>query len=63
MTDWISVKEVAADIGVDPQSIRVQARIDPKALGFNICVIGSRIYIPREGYNNWKRGTNNAEDV
>ena len=39
--------EVAEVLGVDPQSIRVQAKQNPALLGFNVVVIGSRTLIPR----------------
>lgn len=55
-TDTISVNEVAEDLGCNPQSIREQAQRDPSKLGFPVSVVGSRVYIPREGYNNWKNG-------
>lgn len=56
---WLSVGEVALDLGVDPQSIRVQARKDKDALGFPVCIIGSRILIPEEGYERFKKGLSN----
>lgn len=56
MSGWLSVSDVALDLGVDPQSVRIQARKDKSALGFNICMVGSRIFIPEEGYKRFKEG-------
>ena len=39
--------DVAPILGVDPQAIRNQAHEDPSQLGFPVCVIGTRIKIPR----------------
>lgn len=54
--NYMTVAEVAEELGADPQSIRDQARRNPSDLGFNICKIGSRIYVPREAYEKWKKG-------
>jgi len=48
--------DVAEAMGCDPQFIRVQAHRDPAMLGFPVCVIGSRVKIPREGFLNWYEG-------
>ncbi len=45
--DIITPAEAAQVIGCDPHYIRVQARSDPKMLGFPVVVIGSRTKIPR----------------
>ena len=34
-------------LGCDAHSIRLQARDDPRKLGFNVVVIGTRTLIPR----------------
>ena len=39
--------DVAPLLGVDPQSIRLQAQKDPDKLGFNVSVVGTRTLIPR----------------
>ena len=39
--------DVAEVLGVDAQSIRVQARQDPSLLGFPVSVVGNRTLIPR----------------
>lgn len=53
--EYLTVKQVAEDIGCNPQNLREQIRKDPKAVGFPVCVIGSRTYIPKEGYERWKK--------
>lgn len=45
--DWLLASEVAPILGTDPHSIRVAARVAPNRLGFPVCVLGSRIKIPR----------------
>lgn len=42
--------DVAPFLGCDPHHIRVQARERPELLGFNVCVIGSRVKIPKEPF-------------
>lgn len=42
--------EVAPVLGCDPQDIRVQARMAPEKLGFNVSVIGSRVKIPKAAF-------------
>lgn len=39
--------DVAGVLGCNPQSIRDVARKEPEKLGFPVCVIGTRIRIPR----------------
>lgn len=44
---YLTAKEVAGVLGCDPHSIRRQAHIDPRALGYEVIVIGRRVRIPR----------------
>lgn len=46
----ISLDDAARLLGVHPQSIRGQAHIDPKMLGFPVSVIGTRVLIPKEPF-------------
>lgn len=46
----IPIEDAARLLGVHPQSIRDQAHIDPKMLGFPVCVIGARVLIPKEPF-------------
>ena len=48
--------EVAPVLGCDPQDIRVQARMAPERLGFNVIVVGTRIKIPRLAFLNYMTG-------
>ena len=42
--------EVGIILGVNPQSIRNQARIIPNTLGFPVVVVGNRVLIPRKPF-------------
>ena len=53
--DFLTAAQVAQVTGSDPAFIRLQAHEDPDALGYPICVQGSRIKIPREGFLFWAR--------
>lgn len=44
---FITPAQAAGVLRCDPHSIRVQAHTAPEALGFPVCVIGSRVRIPR----------------
>jgi hypothetical protein len=48
--------EVAPILGCDPQDIRVQARLAPERLGFNVAVIGTRVKVPRLAFIRWVEG-------
>lgn len=54
--EMLSLADIAPVIGCDQHSIRLQAREDAKALGFPVIVIGTRTYIPRDGFVNFCRG-------
>lgn len=45
--DWLLAREVAEILKCDPHTVRVWARQRPEGLGFPVCVIGSRVKIPR----------------
>lgn len=47
---FITPAEAAAVLGCDAQSLRIQARRRPKALGFPVVIVGKRIKIPREAF-------------
>lgn len=34
-------------IGINAQSLRSQAQVDPSKIGFPVCVLGTRVKIPR----------------
>ena len=54
--DFLTVAEVASCIKSDPQSIRDQAEMNPKYLGFNIAKIGHSYKIPRLAFIAWMKG-------
>jgi len=49
----LTPKEAAAVLGCNPESIRGQAREDPQMLGFPVCVMGTRVLIPRLSFLKW----------
>jgi hypothetical protein len=46
----VDAADVAPILGVNPQSIRGQAHLDPAFLGFRVIVIGDRTLIPRKPF-------------
>lgn len=46
----LTASDVAEVLESDPQDIRQQAKEDPSKLGFPVCVIGSRVKIPRRAF-------------
>ena len=48
--------DIAPVLGADPQDIRLAAKQRPNLLGFNVCIMGSRIKIPRRAFLNWLEG-------
>ena len=49
-------KDVASYLGCCPYTINVQAKEDPKKLGFPVSIMGSRVKIPKEGFIRWAEG-------
>lgn len=54
--DMLTAADIAPVFGCDQQSIRMQARQDARALGFPVVVMGSRVFIPRDGFVRFCRG-------
>ena len=52
----ITSAEAAPVLGVDAQSIRLQAEADPRMLGFRVSRIGGRTLIPRLPFIAWVEG-------
>lgn len=48
--------DVAPVLGCKPYSLTLQARDDPAALGFPVCVVGRRVLIPRVPFLAWIDG-------
>jgi hypothetical protein len=57
--EYLTAQEVASALNCNPHSIRVQARRQPKRLGFAVCVIGQRVKIPKQAFLHFmaSRGT------
>lgn len=53
---FMTAGEVARVLGVHPQTVRDQAHTDPRALGFPVIVVGSRVLIPRKPFINFIKG-------
>ena len=49
-------EEVAPVIGCNPHRIRLMAKERPELLGFPVCVVGSRVKIPRVPFINFIEG-------
>ena len=54
--EFLTPAQVADVLGCDPQGIRVWARQRPEGLGFPVCLVGSRIKIPRRAFIAWMEG-------
>lgn len=52
-SDFVRPVDIAPILGVDAQRIRTQAQEAPEKLGFNVCVIGTRVKIPRRAFLAW----------
>lgn len=57
-TEVLTPKQVAVILGVNPQSIRLQAAECPERLGFNVIGIGKTTLIPRQAFINFMKGIN-----
>ena len=54
--EYLVPSEIAPILGCDPQDIRVAARQRPEGLGFPVCIIGSRVKVPRRAFIAWMEG-------
>jgi len=54
--EFLTPAQVAEVLGCDPQGIRVWARQRPEGLGFPVCLVGSRVKIPRRAFVAWMEG-------
>ena len=54
--EYLTPVQVAEMLGCDPHGIRVWAHQRPEGLGFPVCVIGSRVKIPRRKFLEWMGG-------
>lgn len=68
-TDMITVKQVADVLGCRPQYLRDGIKIDlerpveMRKYRFPCCMVGKRLYIPRDGFIRWMRGEAVASGV
>lgn len=51
--EFLTPEDVAEVIGCKAHAINLQARSDPSALGFPVCMMGTRVRIPRQGFLHW----------
>ena len=49
----LNVADIAPLFGCSPQDIREQAKADRNLLGFDVCFVGRRIFIPRIPFLKW----------
>ena len=55
-TPTITPAQAGAVLGIDPNTIRWQARDNPALLGFPVIVVKSRTYIPRLPFLRFLKG-------
>lgn len=55
-TEVMTVKEAAEILGVNPQSLRCQARKDKESLGFPVTIVGCHVIIPKIPFFKYVRG-------
>lgn len=51
--EFLTPEQVAEVLGCKPYAINVQAHANAALLGFPVCVMGSRVRIPRRGFLHW----------
>lgn len=54
--EFLTPAQVAEILGCNPQGIRVWARERPEGLGFPVCLVGSRIKIPKRPFIQFMEG-------
>jgi hypothetical protein len=55
--EFLTAAEAAKLLGCNPQSLRVQARTEPRLLGFPVVVVGTRLLIPKKPFLEHLGGT------
>ena len=61
--DTLTPAIVGSVLHCTPYYITIQARTNPEALGFPVCVIGSRTKIPRLAFIRWMEGCEQNESI
>lgn len=51
--DFLTPEDVRDVVGCMPYSINIQAKEAPEKLGFPVCMIGTRVRIPRLAFIHW----------
>lgn len=54
--NMLTPNDVCEVLGCSAYSINVQCRDDPDKLGFPVCMVGTRVRIPRIGFLRWLNG-------
>lgn len=54
--EFLTPEQASEVLGCKPYAINVQAQADPSKLGFPVCVMGSRVRIPRRAFLRWLDG-------
>ena len=55
--DFLTTADVAPFLRCDAYNINLQAKADPSKLGFPVCVLGTRVKIPRVAFIKWYEWT------
>lgn len=58
---FLTAADIAPVLACDAQVLRVQARENPRLLGFDVCVIGSRCRFVRESFLRFVDGKNGGD--
>lgn len=51
--DFLTPEDLREVLGCNPYAINVQAKDDPAKLGFPVCLMGTRVRVPRLGFLHW----------
>lgn len=54
--EMLTPEDVARVLGCKAYNINLQAKKDPKALGFPVIMVGTRVKIPRRGFIRFMEG-------
>lgn len=54
--EFLTPEQASEVLGCKPYAINVQAQANPAMLGFQVCVMGSRVRIPRRAFLRWLEG-------
>ena len=58
--EYLLPREVAEIMGCDAQDVRVAARQRPDLLGFPVCIVGSRVKVPKRAFVAWMEGNSSG---